>query len=254
MPPRSLANSLLLTSAALPLLQAEELRPLSTDRPDTTESAYTVDAGRYQFEMEIAAWAKDGRERELTLGELNAKVGLDKSTDLQVVLPLYTQVRGGDEGFGDIEVRLKRNLWGNDGGSTALAVMPFIKLPTAHDDLGNGEYEGGLIVPFAFDGPAEWSCSVMAEADIEADEDGSGHHFTGVLSATTSHAVTENTATFFELVGVYSAESGADAEAYFNTGMTWAVTPTWQLDGGVRLGLTDASTDFTPFLGLSTKF
>ncbi len=34
--------------------------------------------------------------------------------------------------------------------------MPFIKLPTAHD-LGNGEYEGGLIVPFAFEGPAEWS-------------------------------------------------------------------------------------------------
>ena len=55
-------------------------------------------------------------------------------------------------------------------------------------------------------------------------------------------------------VSVLSAESGADWEAYFNTGMTWAVTPTWQVDGGVRLGLTDASTDFTPFLGLSTKF
>ncbi len=76
-----------------------------------------MDAGHFQFEMEIAAWAKDRRERELTLGELNAKVGLDKATDLQVVLPLYTHVRAGDEGFGDIEIRLKRNLWGNDGGS-----------------------------------------------------------------------------------------------------------------------------------------
>ena len=45
-----------------------------------------------------------------------------------------------------------------------------------------------------------------------------------------------------------------DWEAYFNTGMTWAVSDTWQLDGGVRVGLTRASTDFTPFLGLSTKF
>ena len=250
----TLLRSALLGSALFPLALAEELRPLSTDRPDTTESPYTVDAGHFQFEMEIAAWAKDGRERELTLGELNAKVGLNACTDLQVVLPFYTQVRNGGEGFGDVQIRLKRNLWGNDEGSTALALMPFIKLPTAHGDLGNDEFEGGLIVPFGFEGPAGWACAVMAEGDIEADEDGSGHHFTAVTSATTSHEVTENTGVFFELVSVLSAESGADWEAYFNTGMTWAVTPTWQVDGGVRLGLTDASTDFTPFLGLSTKF
>lgn len=243
-----------LVAALIPAAFAEELRPLSTDRPDTTESPYTVDAGHFQFELELAAWAKDGRERELTLGELNAKIGLDPSTDLQFVIPTYTHVRGGDEGFGDIEIRLKRNLWGNDEGSTALALMPFIKLPTAQNNLGNGEFEGGLIVPFAFDGPAGWSCAVMAQGNIEADEDGSGHHFTAVTSATTSHDLTENTAVFFELVSILSAESGADWEAYFNTGMTWAVTPTWQLDGGVRLGLTDSATDFTPFLGLSTKF
>jgi hypothetical protein len=59
---------------------------------------------------------------------------------------------------------------------------------------------------------------------------------------------------FLEGVGILSAESGSDAEAYFNTGLTWLVTPVWQLDGGVRIGLTGASTDFTPFLGVSTKF
>ena len=233
---------------------AAELRPLSTDRPDTTESPYTVDAEHLQFEMELANWTRDGSDREFSLGELNAKIGLDAATDLQVVMPFYTHVRDGGEGFGDVEIRLKHNLWGNDEGATALAVMPFIKLPTANGDLGNDEYEGGLIVPFGFEGPANWSCAVMAEADVDADDDGSGHHLVGVTSATTSHEVTENTGIFLELVSVLSAESGSDWEAYFNTGMTWAVTPTWQLDGGIRVGLTDASTDFTPFLGASTKF
>ena len=37
-------------------------------------------------------------------------------------------------------------------------------------------------------------------------------------------------------------------EALLNTGRTW------QLDGGVRLGLTDASADMTPYLGMSTKY
>ena len=233
---------------------AADLRPLSTDRPDTTESPHTVDAGRFQFETEIAAWTRDGKEREISLGELNAKVGVYSSTDLQLVLPFYTHVRRGDEGFGDIQIRLKHNLWGNDEGSTALALMPFVKLPTANGDLGNGEIEGGLIVPFGFEGPADWACAVMGELDLEADEDGGGHHLVVLTSATASHGVTENTGIFFELVSLLSAESDADWEAYFNSGMTWAISPTWQLDGGVRVGLTSASTDFTPFLGVSTKF
>ena len=162
---------------------AAELRPLSTDRPDTTESPHTVDAGHFQFEMEIASFTRDGGEREFSLGELNAKIGLDHATDLQVVMPFYTHIRDGGEGFGDMEIRLKRD-----------------------------------------------------------------------LSATASHGLTENTAIFLEAVSVLSAESGSDWEAYFNTGMTWAATPTWQSDGGIRVGLTSAATDFTPFLGLSTKF
>ena len=233
---------------------AAELRPLSTDRPDTTESPHSVDAGHFQFEIEIANWSSNGRAREFSLGEINAKLGLNHSTDLQVVLPFYTHVRADDEGFGDVEIRLKHNLWGNDDGATAMAVMPFIKLPTANGNLGNGEVEGGLIVPLGFEGPAGWDCAVMAELDLEADDDGRNHHLVGVTSATTSHGLTENTAVFLELVSVISAESGSEWEAYFNTGMAWALTAAWQLDGGVRIGLTNASTDFMPFVGMSTKF
>ena len=47
---------------------ADDLRPLSTDRPDTTESAYTVDAGHFQFEMEMAAFTRDGGDLTPFLG------------------------------------------------------------------------------------------------------------------------------------------------------------------------------------------
>ncbi len=238
-----------------PIIAAEPLRELSTDRPDTTESPYSVDKGHFQFEMEMAAFTRDGGKwREFTLGELNAKFGLTESADLQVVMPTYTHVRDGDEGYGDTEVRLKYNLWGNDGGDTAMALMPFVKIPTARGDLGNGEVEGGLIVPFGFSAPGDWSCAVMGEVDLVSDDDGSGYFLVGLASATASHSITENTAGFLEIVGIFSAETSDDIEAYFNTGMTWGITETWQLDGGLRVGLTNASADLTPFVGLSTKF
>jgi hypothetical protein len=75
----------------------------------------------------------------------------------------------------------------------------------------------------------------------------------GLTSVTASHAVMEQTAVFFELVGVFSAESGSDGEVFFNMEMTGLVTPTWQFDGGVQIGLTGVSADFSPFLGMSTK-
>jgi hypothetical protein len=149
---------------------------------------------------------------------------------------------------------LKYNLWGNDGEDTATALMPFVKIPTARGDLGNEEVEGGLIVPLAFSALGDWSCAVMGEVDLASDDDGSGYHLVGLASATASHSITETTAGFLEIVGIFSAETSDDIEAYFNTGMTWGITDTWQLDGGIRVGLTSASTDLTPFVGLSTKF
>ena len=252
LPPSAAVFPALLLAAASPA--AVSLRELSTDRPDTTESARSVDAGHFQFELEIAAWEHDGGTRTLNLGELNLKAGLDDSTDLQLVLPRFSRTSGGPEEFGDIELRLKRNLWGNDDGPTALAVMPFVKIPTAAHDLGNGKWEGGFIVPFAFSLPAGWESAVMTEIDLAADETGNGYHAVFVNSITASHGLTESTAFFVELVSVLSAESGADDEAYFNAGLTWAVRPQWQVDGGIRTGLASASTDFTPFLGFSAKF
>ena len=246
-------HRLLLLACCSPLA-AQELRPLSTDRPDTTESAYTVDAGHFQFEMEAVAWTRDGDDDSVTLGELNAKYGLNASTDLQVVIPFYTHEDSGAEGFGDIEVRLKRNLWGNDSEGTAFAVMPYLKLPTANSDLGNGKLEGGIIVPFSFDGPGQCTCAVMTQLDFAEDGDGSGYHAISVNSATICQPVTDELSAFFELVGIFSADSDDHTEAYFNTGCTYALDDTTQLDGGIRLGLTDASADVTPFLGVSKKF
>ena len=230
------------------------LRDFSTDRPDTTESPRTVDKGHWQFELEIASYESSGPERTLNLGELNTKFGLTNSTDLQFVLPIYSRVRGGAEGFGDLEIRVKQNLWGNDGGNSAFGVMPFIKLPTAGDDLGNGKVEGGLITALGFALPAGWGGAVMAEFDVAADESGNGFHAVFVNSATTGHSLTENTSFFVEFVSVASTGSGADYEAYFNTGVIWAPFGDWQWDAGVRVGLTPASADFTPFLGVSVRF
>ena len=93
---------------------------------------------------------------------MNLKVGVLNNMDVQLVLMPYQSERTTDtsvgtveqkSGFGDITPRVKVNLIGNDGGFFALALIPFVKLPTSQDHLGNNSVEGGLGIPYAFDVP-----------------------------------------------------------------------------------------------------
>src|SRR5688500_9280794 len=69
----------------------ELMRELSTDRPDTTESADTVDAGHVQVEMSFVEYTRDGGGafEEFAFVPVNLKVGLLNNVDLQLVLPSY---------------------------------------------------------------------------------------------------------------------------------------------------------------------
>jgi hypothetical protein len=46
--------------------------------------------------------------------------------------------------MGDLFLRTKVNLWGNDRGKGAFALIPFVKAPTTPQGIGNGATEGGL--------------------------------------------------------------------------------------------------------------
>lgn len=236
-----------------------QMREMSTDRPDVTESPITVDAGHAQLELDVASWTRDhrrfggeGSEQSWTFGNVNLKFGLTRSIDFQMVAPLYSRVRHGAEGFGDVTLRLKANVWGNDRGRTAFAVMPFVTLPTADEGLGTDDVEGGIIFPFSAELPRGWEFGTMVELDCLADENGSGHHLETVTSFTFGHQIAGDLSGYVELVSGLGTESAWAAS--FDCGLTYALTEDIQLDAGVNVGLTRAAEDLNPFLGLSIRF
>ena len=82
---------LLLSLFSLPLHAAEFQRELSADRPDTTESPITVEAGAFQIESSLWAFGTDGSDETWTLGEVNLKAGLTKDADFQLLAQRYAQ-------------------------------------------------------------------------------------------------------------------------------------------------------------------
>jgi hypothetical protein len=240
---------------------------METDRPDKTESPITVDAGHFQLEMDLATYTSDRSKHEkLTawaIAPVNWKVGVLNNVDLQFVAETYniekTKDRGTGrtmraEGFGDVALRAKINLWGNDGGPTAFAIMPVVKVPTAADDLGNGAVEGGVIMPLLFRLPAD--CELATELEIyhARDSDNGGYHQEIVNAVTFSHDFTKQLAAYVELYSNVSNERHAGWIATFDFGATYRISPNVQIDTGLNVGLTDAADDLNPFFGLSLRY
>lgn len=247
----------------------ELMREMSTDRPDKTESAYTVDAGHYQIEMSFIDYTYDHRNVENTDTRVdnfsslptNFKIGLCNSVDLQLVYSpfLDKNSKGQGEktsktGSGDLQTRLKVNLWGNDGGKTALAVMPFIKYPTNTDDLGNDDVEGGIIIPLAVSLPKEWNMGIMTEFDFNRSADNDDYYTDFINSITFGHQIIGALNGYIEFFSKFNNEPDSTWVGTVDGGLTYAVNENIQLDAGVNIGVTRSANDFNPFCGISIRY
>lgn len=246
------------------------LRDMSTDRPDKTESAYTVDAGHFQVEMDLVSFSydkynpdRDGKLiRSWNIAPMNLKVGLRNDLDIQFVVQPHTYERTADpaagvskkRGFNDFITRVKWNLWGNDGGTTAFALMPYLKLPTNQDRLGNRSVEGGLIAPLAVELPAGWGMGLMTQLDIVRNAASSGYHPEFVNTVTFSHDIIGGLGGYVEFFSKVSPERGSEWEGTVDLGLTYALTKNIQLDAGINLGVTRSADDWNPFVGVSWRF
>jgi hypothetical protein len=245
------------------------MRLLRADRPQSTLTPFTVDAGHFQIEMSAADYALDhwreGPQKleTWTFGSTAVKAGLLNNLDLQFLFDSYiletfrgpeSSARTHRTGFGDIQVRAKVNLWGNDGGETALAVMPSIKIPTANDDLGNDKVEGGVIIPFAFETTSGWKFGFMGAGNAVYDGIDDNYDFEFLHAASIGHDVYGPLAWYGEYVGDISSERDQDYRAQLGTGLVLGVTSDIQFDAGVRAGLTENADDFGAFVGMTYRF
>jgi hypothetical protein len=248
----------------------ELLRELSTDRPDQTESPYTVDAGHWQIEMDLVNYTRDHDKsgggdvltKDLSLAPVNLKLGLCHNVDLQLMVDPYVRSTVEDRvagtssrvsGFGDVTTRLKVNCWGNDGGPTAFAVMPFVKWPLSASSVRNGETEGGVIFILGYELPAGWGSAVMTEVDFVSDGAG-GRDTEWINSITFARDITANLGGYIEFFTVTSNASGYKWQGQLDVGLTYALGTNCQLDFGCNFGITQSAPDYQPFLGISRRF
>lgn len=243
------------------------LRDLEPDRPDKTESPYTVDAGHFQLEMDFANYTYDKSggvtTRAWNIAPFNLKAGLLDNMDIQFVYEDYLHVNTDDNntrksstqsGVGDFATRLKINLWGDDDGPTAFALLPYVKFPTSTDNLGNDSIEGGIIFPLTIKLPADFDLSVETAFSCLRDESDGNHHADFINSGSLDHTIIGKLSGYVEFFSDSSTENHAGWVATIDTGLEFLVTKNMQLDCGCNFGVARAADNFNPFAGITVRF
>jgi hypothetical protein len=245
------------------------MRDFSTDRPPKANVPYTVDAGHFQYETDLFNGAFNQLSGTVHTDTFLApnptfKFGLTSNIDLEVNAPTGIGMHSFDAatgqsstqwGVGDVFVRTKINLWGNDGGSSAFALIPYVKAPTAPLGLGNGAVEGGVIAPLQFNLPQGFSLLFNSEIDLLKDANGDGRHANFVNLVTVGHELVKNVTLYVELWSDINQDPAARTQQYsFDLAAAWLVRPNLQLDAGVDFGLNSSTPKTQVFLGLSQRF
>lgn len=246
----------------LPTLTHAQVRPLSTDRPDRTESAYTVPRGWIQIESDVASRGRiDGdleRVTSTSVFTINAKVGVTQRIDVQVLFSPWLRVEEeipgnnsvfSETGTGPAGLRVKFNVFGNDSEGAAFALLPFAFVPTRGDSIFD-HVTWGMVTPLSIPLGDNAAFSAMLGYTRIDNEDS-----WVTASASLGSAIAGDFAGFVELyVSRNSFDNDAIDDATIDAGITYAPSENWQFDTGIYRGLASETEDWRVFLGASARF
>jgi hypothetical protein len=242
-------------------------RAYNTDRPSKTDSPFTIDAGVFQIESDVANWILDEengvRSRTWIFGNANFKVGLTDWMDLQIFPQFYVNSRTSgsgfgkplnQDGFGDTTVRLKINLMGNDGDKLVVGFVSSLKIPTNTGHTGNHVWEPGFGLPVNYSLPWGFTLFGQTRIDILDQIASSNMRVQWQNPIGLSRTLAGNLSSYVEF---YDAVSSGHHQPWIGTldmGLIYQVTPNFSVDVNSFFGLNHSAPDYNVFTGFGRRF
>ncbi len=246
----------------------DQMRKFAPDRPTKGFSVRTVDAGHVEVEMdsfnETYSRYLGVVTHSIQTLDPNIRIGITNSTEFEIQFNGLQSSRSESQagalvaqgaGFGDVVLRTKMNLFGNDDGPVGLAIIPFIKVPSSAPVISNGAVEGGLIVPLALRLPQDYLVTFMTEVDaLKDDLNHREANFVNLVGVSHPIPGIEGANAMVELFSSVGADRATPPIYTFDLGMNYRLDKHTFLDFGVNLGLNSAAPKVQVYTGISARF
>lgn len=226
---------------------------LQADRPDKTDSPFTLDQGDIQLEM---GWSYtehgDGSDVDShQFPQTLLRYGLETDWELRFGWDGYSFVDDADDVASDISLGLKWHWLDQTESMPAMGFLGEVILPTGH----NGEdvdVRAAYLWSWKIDDVSSVTGNLGIGSMTDPDTD---HRFCqGSFSVSYNRSLNDELNWFGEYYTNFPAAEDKDAEHVVQTGFTYLVNPDLSFDILVGAGLNHQAPDFVFGLGLSYRF
>lgn len=245
----------------------DSLPAICTDRPTKSNYACTIEPGHFQYEADLfnaTTYSNKGNSTETWL-ILNPtlKYGIAPGIDIEGSFSPFARVRNNDAGGASSEiagpsdfiVRLKYQFPDADESRLQATLLPYLKAPTARLGIGNGAWEGGLLLPVNYKLTDTITLTSVPELDILKNGLNDGRHAATTQLVNVGFALPGNFTLYAELWGAWNFDPAATVEQFSaDAALAYAATPYLQLDAGLNFGLNAATPGVQGYIGISQKF
>ena len=229
-----------------------------------TERPTTVAPGRFLLEMDTLSLTidRESGQKYTAVGVATTflTTGLSADWDVQVGAELFLSQKfdvgglsGRNSGIGDVYFRTKWRFYEDQASGTAIALLPYVKLPTNTGGVGKKAMEGGLIVPWQTNLAGGVSLTAMAEVEFVRNDRDDGYDSFWYTSMAMHRAVTKAIGVYGELT-LGKSTGGAPWAGTLGGGATFAFSENIWWDYALYRGLSHGASDWLHVLRLNWRF
>jgi len=236
-------------------------------RAQVTETPQTIAPGKFFLRMDAVTVSVNRDSLEpykytaLGLASSILSTGVTPNVDVQFGAQVFVretyQYQGTNSsrsGWGDFSFRTKWTFWRDDSLGQSAAVIPYIKIPSRTEGIGNNHLEGGFIVPWAMKlGPGS-EAGAMFEWDQLRNDANNGYDSHWLVSAFARQHVFGGFGAYAEMTMAVSSASASTFAGTLGGGVTFDFSDVFQLDYGLSRGIGGSSTDWTGVVRLRWTF
>jgi hypothetical protein len=222
---------------------------IATDRPDVTNSSLVVPMGSFQSENGLNFRGQDGGQ---IIDGTNTRwrFGVAPCLEILVDLPTYVGAvrQPGSSGFTDVSPAIKWQV-SPVPGKIDLSLVAGVALPTGAMNIAGPGAQPYLQAPWSWELHDGWGVNGMLTEFFRPSDAATP----AITEATFSieKKVTERASLFVEYVGDYP--ENASPIQLFNSGGTYHLTPTQQVDFHLALGLNHNAPSYIVGVGYSFR-
>jgi hypothetical protein len=234
---------------------------IDPDRPDVSSSATIVPPGGVQLESGLfyakTRTAGEPTEHRLSL-ESMLRIGVIERLEVRLEMEPIVRFRGTEDltDVGNFGLSAKYRFLDPPEGSAwpALALNPFVKLPTAPEPIGTGKTDFGLRLLASFALPASFNLDANAGLAAIGQTRPGGHLLQAQVSASLSRELVRNLMAFAEIIYGSPDERGGRNMVGVDSGLVWRILPNVALDAAVGTSLYGPLPDVFVRAGGSIRF